>query len=75
MGGDVIIQNNTVLTRIDGLRALTDIGGSLQIGGVGDDEGNPALEVLVGAVGVGSAPSVPAFQALSDLGGLAYYRE
>ena len=68
VGGDVIIQNNTVLTRIDGLMALRDIGGSLQIGGVGDDEGNPALEVLVGAV-VSGMPSVPAFQALRTLGG------
>ena len=69
VGGDVIIQNNTLLARIDGLMALTDIGGSLQIGGVGDSEGNPALAVLVGAVGTGSMPSVDAFDALTTLGG------
>ena len=68
VGGDVIIQNNTLLARIDGLMALTDIGGSLQIGGVGDNEGNPALAVLVGAV-VAGMPSVPAFDALTTLGG------
>ena len=68
MGGDVIIQNNAALTRIDGLMALASIGGSLQIGGVGDDEGNPALAVLVGTA-TGVEPEVPAFQALTTLGG------
>ena len=71
VGRDVIIQNNAALTRIDGLMVLTSIGGSLQIGGVGDDEGNPVLEVLVGVKGsvMPPVPAVPAFEALTTLGG------
>ena len=68
VGGDVIIQNNALLTRLDGLMALTDIGGSLQIGGVGDGEGNPVLAILIGTA-TSVEPEVPAFDALTTLGG------
>ena len=40
----------------------------MQIGGVGDDEGNPVLAVLVGTA-IGVTPEIPAFQALTTLGG------